>query len=152
MYLGIRCSNNDFCYVILSGSSSAPKIEKKDHISFPKRFSRQQSLKWFFQEIEGILKKYPIKVIAIKGTEGNAPRGKAFVDRIENEAMIYLAAANKDIRRVYRKVYRTIATNFGLRGKAKYLSTKLDCSVFPGFNQENNKMKNAILVAWSSMP
>ena len=150
-YLGLRCSNTDFCHVILTGKSDSPRIEEKDQVSFPKGFNKQQSLKWFLQEIKKILRKYPVKVIAIKGTEGMAARGKRFVIRIEHEAMIYLAAANLGIKHVFKKVNNTIAKDLGLKGKGKYLFTKLDCSIFPDFERENDKMKDAIRVAWSSI-
>lgn len=149
--LGIRCSNKDYSFVILAGDSNNPTIEEKGNVRFPKGFSRSLCLKWFLQELEGILKRHDVRIIAIKGTEGLAARGKSFVERVENEAMIYLSAANLGIKNVYRKVKSTIAKDFGLKGKAKYLSTKLDCSVFPTFDNEDNKTQEAILVAWSSM-
>jgi hypothetical protein len=49
---------------------------------------------------------------------------------------------------VYRKTKPTIAKDLGLKGKGKYLDT-LDCSVFPDYDNEKEKIKEAILVAWS---
>jgi hypothetical protein len=89
-FLGIRCSNNDFSYVVLSGTKEQPKIELKDSVVFPKGYSRSQSLKWFLQELEEIYKKDPnIRLIGIKGAEPMASRGKSFVARVENEAMVF---------------------------------------------------------------
>ncbi|HDZ02748.1 MAG TPA: hypothetical protein ENH52_15115 [Nitrospirae bacterium] len=149
-FLGIRCSNNDYCYVILEGTRVLPKIKNKANISFPRGFSRAQSLKWFLQEIEDLLKKYPsIKVISIKGSEPMASRGKSFTARVENEAMVFLAAANVGIKAIFKKTKPTIAKDLGLKGRGKYLSTQLDCSVIPNYDDESDKIKEAILVAWS---
>ena len=76
--LGIRCSNNDYTYVIIAGDLKSPKIEEKDAVQFPKGYTRSQSLKWFLQELEGIFARHNIKVVAIKGTEGTAARGIPF--------------------------------------------------------------------------
>jgi hypothetical protein len=149
-FLGIRCSNNDYSYAILNGTQHLPKIISKSSISFPKGFSRSQSLKWFLQELEELLKKHPsIRVIAIKGAEPMASRGRSFTARIENEAMVYLAAANFGIKSIFKKTKPTIAKDLGLKGKGKYLFTKLDCSVISNFDKETEKIKEAILVAWS---
>lgn len=150
-YLGIRCSNKDYSFVILKGNKSSPEIETKGHVSFPKGFSISQNLKWFLQEIEEILQKYHVVVISMKSTEALARKGNLFVARIENEAMVYLAAVNRGIKQVFKKVNSTIAKDLGLKGKGKYLKTELDCSVFPDFDKESDKLKDAILVAWSSM-
>lgn len=148
-FLGIRCSNNDFSYVVLSGTKEQPKIELKDSVVFPKGYSRSQSLKWFLQELEEIYKKDPnIRLIGIKGAEPMASRGKSFVARVENEAMVFFFAGKYAINPVYRKTKPTIAKDLGLKGKGKYLDT-LDCSVFPDYDNEKEKIKEAILVAWS---
>ena len=151
-FLGVRCSNSDFTYAILTGEPDCPKIIDKKNILFPKNYLKHQSLKWFLQEIEDILKNnITLKVISIKGTEPLAQKGKSFISRTEYEAIIYLAAANNGIKHIFKKVKSTIAKDLGLKGKVKYLSTKLDYSVFPNFESENDKMQEAILVAWSSM-
>lgn len=150
-YLGLRCSNNDYTYVVLKGDVSSPSIGNKGSVPFPKGLSRAQELKWFYQEIEGLISKNKIKSIIMKRAEGNALRDKHFVERIENEAIVYLVGINNGVKNITKKVKSTIAKDFGLKGKAKYLSTSLDCSVFPTFDNENEKMKDAIRVAWSDM-
>lgn len=148
--LGVRCSSREYSFVVLSGNRQCPQIKEKGRVLFPKTISRPQELKWFMLEIETILKKYNITLISIKGTEGMASRGKPFVARVENEAAIYIAAANNGIKMVYKKVGSTIAKDLGLKGKAKYLVTKLDTSPIPKFNELHKNMQEAILVAWSS--
>jgi hypothetical protein len=69
---------------------------------------------------------------------------------VENEAMVFLAASNRGLENVSRKIKSTIAKNLGLKGKAKYLA-QLDTSVFPTYAEESTKMQEAILAAWSSM-
>jgi hypothetical protein len=150
-HLGLRCSNNDYTFVVLKGDASCPLIADKGYVSFPKGFSRPHELKWFYQEIEGFVAKHKLKSICIKGAEGSAFRDRSFVARIENEAMVYLAGFNNGIKKISKKVKSTIAKDLGLKGKAKYLATSLNCSVFPTFDDETPKMQEAILAAWSDI-
>jgi Holliday junction resolvasome RuvABC endonuclease subunit len=150
MKLGIRCSNTDYAYAILEGARSSPQVVEKNTISFPKGYSRSENLKWFYQEIDQILNRLEIDTITIKGAEALATRDKSFVARVENEAMVFLAASNRGLENVSRKIKSTIAKNLGLKGKAKYLA-QLDTSVFPTYAEESTKMQEAILAAWSSM-
>lgn len=149
--IGLRCSNNDYSFAILSGSKEAPNLEESGTVNFPKGYSRTQSLKWFLQELEEISKKYELERLAIKGAEGIAARGKEFVTRVENEAMALLLAANLGIDEVQRKVKSTIAKDLGLPGKAQALKTELDTNLIPEFKTSTDKIKEAILVAWSSL-
>lgn len=77
-------------------------------------------------------------------------RGKAFVERTENEAIVYLAAANHGVKFVSKKTKATIAKDLGLKGNAKSLETDLDYSSIGGFEAESATIKEAILVAWST--
>lgn len=148
--LGIRCSNKNYAYVILKGSKKNPEIQSYSQVAFPKGYTRPMELQWFLQEIFDILDKNSINMVAIKGTEGMASRGKSFVERVENEAIVQLAAAIKGIKMVYRKVKCTIAKDLGLKGKARSLETDLDCSVFQNFKEMDTSVQDAILVGWSS--
>jgi len=150
MILGIRCSSKDYYYVVLKGGRQQPEIVAYDHVAFPKGYTRAQELKWFFQEIDAIIEKHKIAAVSIKGPEGMARRDKSFVVRTENEAIVQLAASEKGIKLINKKVYCTIAKDLGLKGKAKYLKTDLDYSVFPEFNKMHDSLKDAILAAWSS--
>jgi phosphohistidine swiveling domain-containing protein len=149
--IGIRCSNNDFSYAILSGTKASPKLEASATIAFPQGYTRPQALKWFLQELEGFSAKHVLSIWAIKGTEAIAKKGKEFVERIENEAMIFLHAGNIGADKVVRKVKATIAKDLGLPGKARALTTDLDASVFPEYKDSSEKIKEAILVAWSEL-
>lgn len=150
--IGIRCSNTDFSYAILSGKKSGPKLETFDTIFFPKGYTRPQALKWFLLELEELSKKYgSLSVWAIKGTEAIATKGKEFVERVENEAMVFLHAGNTGSSRVIRKVKSTIAKDLGLTGKASALKTDLDTSIIPEFRDATEKAKEAILIAWSEL-
>ena len=149
--LGMRCSNNDYTFAIIGGKKKNPILIDKGTIDFPKGFSRAASLRWFFQEVEEIFKKHNINIVAIKGAEAMATRNKTFVERVENEAIIFLVAENHGIKKVRRKLKSTIAKDLGLKGKAKYLSTHLDTTIFKNFDNETAKTQEAILVAWSSI-
>lgn len=149
--IGIRCSNSDFSYAIVSGSKASPRLEASATIAFPKDLTRPQALKWFLQELENISADHTLPVWAIKGTEAIARKGKEFVERVENEAMIVLHAGNIGAEKVVRKVKTTIAKDLGLPGKVSALKTDLDASAFPEYKAASEKVKEAILVAWSEL-
>jgi len=121
-----------------------------DSIVFPRGFNTQQNLVWFLREIEALLDKFDIEMIVTKEFEGRK-RDKSFVARVEHEAMVYMAAANHGITAVFKKRKCTIAKDLGLKGRARYLSTKLDTSPIPDFNSYSDKTQDAILAAWSEL-
>ena len=53
--------------------------------------------------------------------------------------MVIVAGANAGLRRIQRKVSATIAKDLGLKGRARYLRTKLDTSQIPEFANSPEK-------------
>jgi len=136
----------------VTGKKTSPKIETSDTTVFPKGYTRPQALQWFLQELEELSKKYgPFSIWAIKGAEAIATKGKEFVDRVENEAMVIFHAGNAGAEKVVRKVKSTIAKDLGLPGKASALKTDLNTSVIPDYEGASEKVREAILVAWSEL-
>ena len=148
--LGIRCSNKDFSYAVMSGSKKAPVIVESRSLLYPKNFTRPRSLLWFTQEIEQLIKKYNVQSVVMKRFEGRR-RGGSFEDRVEYEAAVYLACARCGLTTACKKVKSTIAKDFGLKGRAHYLETELDTCVIPSFSSCTNKEQEAILCAWSDL-
>ena len=149
--LGVRCSHNDYSFIILDGSKASPVLADKKHVTFPKNYKPPKRLKWFLQEVEGFIGGKDITVVSIKGTEPMASkRSNLYAERVENESMVYLAAENKGIKCVLKKIKCTIAKDLGQKGRAKYIKA-VDYSVFPDFNKLDNKFQEAIQVAWSCM-
>jgi hypothetical protein len=148
--LGVRCSNSDFTYVILDGSFENPKIELLENIQIPHGYKQSESLDWLYKEVCGILGRNEIEIIVIKKFEGRN-RGGAFAQRVAFEAMVMLAAEHSAKIPVFKKVKRTIAKDMGFKGRAKYLRTDLDTAAIKGFEDRNNKEKDAILAAWSEL-
>ena len=148
--LGVRCSNKDFTYVIMSGSKENPKINTSETNTYPRNFSKPRVLLWFVQEIELYISRHDAKRIVLKGFEGRS-RGKTYEQRVEYEAAVFIAAARKGVNAVYLKVKSTIAKDLGLKGRAHYLETSLDTSHIPGYATKTNKEKDAILAAWSEL-
>lgn len=149
--LGLRCSNHDYAHAILKGTRTAPNVIVTGEKAFPKNYVKPQLLKWFMQEIEDLVRNQAVTAIAMKGPEGFSARGRPFVERIEIEAIVFLLGANIGIKPVLKKVKSTIAKDLGLKGKAKYLDTKLNTSVLSGFDSYTDKVKEAILAAWSTL-
>ncbi len=118
----------------------------------PKGYGRQQCLKWLYAEIDDLLRQYPVKALVVKGTEGIAPRGTAFVSRVEHEAIVFLVGALHDVRNANRKVKSTLAKDLGLKGRARYLKTDVDGSLVPGMEIMSEPLQEAVLAAWSELP
>lgn len=152
MILGLRCGNSDYAYAILEGGSKRPIVIEELLVAYPPDYKRPKLLRWFYQEMEGLLAKHSISRVVIKGAEPMATRDRAFVERTEHEAIVMLAAATSGITRISRKVKATMAKDLGLKGKAKYLETKLDKSVIDGFEDRSTKLQEAILAGWSELP
>jgi hypothetical protein len=149
MILGLRCSTKDYAYAILDGKKAAPKVIGRALVHFPKGFSRLQSVVWFSQELDALLGQHSCSLIVMKAFEGMT-RNSSFVERIEHETVAYFAAAKRGIKSVTRKRKSTIARDFGLKGSGKYLAT-LDTSSIDDFSFVDDKIQEAILVAWSDL-
>ena len=148
---GIRCSNNDFTYCIISGTKESPKIDNTCQLSFPSGYSEAESLLWFYRELQEIFKANSFDSVGIKRTEVIVSRSNNLELRIQYEAIVSLVSAEVGITRVHRKVKPTIAKDLGLKGKAKALNTQLDTSAINDFDSFSDKNKDAVLTAWSCM-
>jgi hypothetical protein len=148
--LGIRCSNHGYSFAIIDGTKTQPKLIASSSVNAPKGFAKPAQLKWMCQEISDLAKKYSISSICMKGSEGLASRGAAFVDRVEMEAMVFVTGCELGIKRVLKKVKSTIAKDLGQKGKAKYLK-KLDTSMLLGFADLDEKEQEAVLAGWSNL-
>lgn len=149
--MGVRCSNSYYAYCILSGSREAPVVEATNRISFPVGYNETEVLRWLYQEMQAVFGTHRVDAIGIKKAEANVVRSNALETRIKGDAIVSLAAAEAGCRAVYKKVKSTIAKDLGLKGKGKYLETKLDTSAITGFDGYSQEIKEAILVGWSCM-
>lgn len=149
--MGVRCSNSDYAYCILSGSRESPVVEETKKVSFPKGYNEAEVLQWLHQEMRAVFSKHKCNAIGIKKAETNVVRSNALETRIQSDAIVSLAAAEAGCLAIFRKVKSTIAKDLGLKGKGKYLETKLDASAIAGFHGYSREIKEAILVGWSCM-
>lgn len=150
MILGIRCSNKDFSYAVLSGTKNKPTVEHEGANKIPKNFSKPRALSWLVQEIEEIINKHNITKIVMRGFEGQVRKRTTYEERVELETAVYIAAAKCGINAVFKKVRSTIAKDLGLKGKAHYLQS-LDTSSILGYDERSDIKKEAILAAWSEL-
>ena len=150
MVLGLRCSSRDYAYAVLDGTRANPVVVASGQVQFPKNQSRVQAAYWFYQELEGILAKHKCGGIVIRGSESRT-KDKSLIERVEHESMAYPVASQRGIKLVIRKVRSTLAKDLGLKGKASYLSTKLDCSVISEFEKMPEKVQEAVICGWSEL-
>ncbi|MCE9615921.1 MAG: hypothetical protein K8T26_16745 [Lentisphaerae bacterium] len=149
--LGVRCSNSDYTTCLLSGDAAAPKVEEMKHVNYPNGYGEAETLRWLRQEFQRLCNGQALDEVCIKRAETNVKRSNSLEARIQAEAIVALAAAESGCGKVQRKVGSTVAKDLGLKGKAKYLQTKLDTSAIPDFGDYSAKEQEAILVAWSCM-
>ena len=146
--LGVRCSNSDYTFYLVTGSKDAPSIVDSASNSFPKGYSVAEQLKWLLQETTEFIDRNQVDRVVIKRDELRKG-SNAFEDRVSFEATVLLAAANANIS-VLKKLNATISKNFGFKGRARYL-VNLDTSPFPGYAKMGPRAKDALLVAWSEL-
>ena len=151
MILGVRCSNTDYSFALLKGKKGTPQVVNTKTASFPKGYTRPDILRWLYQEIDDYFSKHKgISHLVVKGAEPMAQKGGSYSDRVECEAILFLAAANHGLT-AGRKVKPTIAKDLGLTGRAKALDEDLDTSVISNFNSCSTKEQEAVLAAWSDL-
>ncbi len=149
--LGLRFSNSDYTFAVMENLKTSPIIRESNTIAYPKGFQRAQTLKWLVHEIESIFQRNDdISIVVVKRFEGKS-KGNAFEERVECEATAYIASANKGLKAVYKKMGSTIAKDLGLKGKATLLKTDLDTTVIDGFEKFSEKLKDAVLSAWTEL-
>jgi hypothetical protein len=151
MVLGLRCSNSDYHYVLLSGTKKVPVLENEEYISYPVNLKKAFALKWMVEEIRDRLGKFKIDRVVIKTPEPLARRTASLTERIEFEAAVQIACAEVGLKAVFKKVKSTIAKDLGLKGKAKYLQN-LDTSAIKDFDALSEKAREATLAAWTELP
>ena len=149
--LAIRCSNNDYTYCVMSGTKDSPNVDVNDRVAFPRGFSTPEALRWFHHEIQGLLNSHSPDRVVIKGAEPMVKRSNTLESRMHNEAIIFLCCSQTGCEMVEKKVKATIAKDLGLKGRAKYLASKLDTSVIPNFDERSVKEQEAILAGWSCL-
>ncbi len=126
--LGIRCSNTDLAYCVLSGTKEASAIEAASAITYPRGFSAPETLKWLRQEVAQIFERHPCSKVAIKKPELAVSRSNALDTRIACEGVVTLAAAEAGCISVDRLFNASIAKGLGLKGRGKYLKTLVPCN------------------------
>ncbi len=67
--LGVRCSNTDLAYCVLSGSKESPAVEAASAIAYPRGFSEPEILKWLRQEVAQIFERHQCSKVVIKKPE-----------------------------------------------------------------------------------
>ena len=149
--LGVRCDNKGFTYIIVTGSKTTPNLIISESCNVPTGYALPRKYFWLYREIELIINKYDIKRIALKGAEPQRIKNKSTLERVELEAIIMCAGQAKGIKKIVRKSKNTIAKDFNLKGRAKYLKTDLDTSVIKDYDRLSVNKKEALLAAWSEL-
>ena len=149
--LGLRLSNTDYTFAVLDGPKDSPNVVNKGTVNFPQGFSRPDAMKWLYQDLKDLIQEHHVKKVALKKAEGNARKSKSLLERVEGEGVALLVAAKMGIRRVPQKVKSTTAKDLGLTGKGHYLKSAFANTNLSAFDNEPEKIKEAIWVGWSEL-
>ncbi len=149
--LAVRCSNTDFAYAVIEGSKQSPIVIDSNLTGFPKGYDEPALFHWFHQEIMGLIGKHHPAGVAVKAAESMVKRSGSLETRIRVEGIALMSAAEAGCDTARRKIKSTIAKDLGMKGKGKYLETKLDTSPIADFDSYNAKKQEAILVGWSCL-
>jgi hypothetical protein len=93
MVLGLRCSNTDYYYALLSGTKATPVLEDHGLINYPRGTKEPAALEWMFEEIRDRLRRSQIEKVVLKGAEPGAMRTAPLLDRVQYEAAVFIACA-----------------------------------------------------------
>lgn len=148
---GIRCSNSDFAFAILDGDKHHPAVIHSCRLAFPANFKEGEKVHWFYHELNSLIQQHSPDSVVIKGPEPLVKRSNSIDSRLHNEGIVFLAAAANGIIDTCKKTNATIAKDLGVKGRTKYLKTKLDTSAIADFESYGDKLQEAILAAWSLM-
>lgn len=146
--LGIRTAPTSIRYAILECNGDKPvfiNADSENKIDFPADYRNvEQKLRWLYQELERVLRKYPgIAHMAIKaneygrGGETASSREAAYLD-----AAVLMVAGENTIP-VSVKLYRSIGTR---RNEVKSFA---ESSVSASTLYWNEQMADAVAAAWS---
>ena len=149
--IALRCSNSDFAYVVLDGTQEKPSIEQCANTAFPKGYEEHSLLYWFYQEITEIMQTHSPDQLVIKAAETMVKRSNSLELRMRIEGIALMVAAEVGCASACRKVKSTIAKDLGMKGKGKYLETKLDTTIISSFDSYKAKQQEAILAGWSCL-
>lgn len=149
--LAVRCSNTDFAYAVIEGTKQSPTVVESDLTGYPKGSEEHVLFHWFHQEIMGLIGNHSPDGVAVKAAETMVKRTRSLEIRIRVEGIALMSAAEAGCDTAHRKVKSTIAKDLGMKGKGKYLETKLDTSPIADFDSYNTKQQEAILVGWSCL-
>jgi hypothetical protein len=147
--LGFRCSPSEFSFSVMEGNLKTHKLVASGRIKYPSGYNHCELLRWFHNEIAGLINKYQANGIGVKGTEAMGMKGKFYGERMELEAMIFLQAIQHGVKYAKRKVNSTIAKDLGLKGKGKYLADGFDYSSIDNFSKMSQHLQEATQVALS---
>jgi len=149
--LAVRCSNSDLAYAVIEGTKQSPAAADSRVIGFPKGYAECALFHWFHQEIMGLINNHNPDSLAVKAAEPMVKRSRALETRLRVEGIALMSAAEAGCAAAFRKVKSTMAKDLGMKGKARYLDTKLDTGPIADFDSYSSKQQEAILVGWSCL-
>lgn len=147
--IGFRCSNLDYTYAVVSKNAEAFKLVETKTVGFPKNFCRVEALRWFYLEIEQLLKRIEPSGVMLKRAEMAAAKSKSFVERVENEGVILLVSGMLNSKYVRGKVKATLLKDLGYKGRGRYFQNAVNDAEWISGDDISEKMVEAALVARS---
>ncbi len=147
--LGIRFSTRALAFAVLDGPKTSPGVIDCQKVQYPTHFAHVPLLDWVYMEIETICQKHNVSTVVIKKYEGQT-KGNSYEERVHCEGVALLAAHRCSKIPGFVKAKSTLAKD--VKGKAKYLKTKLPTNLVPNFSKYSEMEQEAIICSWSTLP
>jgi len=67
--LGLRCSPSEFSFIVIQGTQKTHSLVASGRIRYPSGYNHCELLRWLYNEVKGLIIKYKIEGIGVKGTQ-----------------------------------------------------------------------------------
>lgn len=123
--IGVRAQPEQYVYVILEGTQSAPVVVDKGICKVPHQASPAERLMWARQDVRELLTKHPVDAAVVKTIEGNARMKDP--KRLQLEGVLIEGIASHGSQpNTAVVVTNQIKAATGFRNLARYMATLLD--------------------------
>jgi Holliday junction resolvasome RuvABC endonuclease subunit len=149
-YLGFRCWPDQFTYVVLQGTVTAPKPVTSGTVKIPADSDRPAFLNWISTEVRTILKRHTPTGCSYKAIEPKAQKNSSLLRRAQVEGVVQAVVHESGCRDIASYTKQQIKARIGFGGTAKDVAQALDGGPLQEFS--GNDFEEAALAAWVSLP
>jgi Holliday junction resolvasome RuvABC endonuclease subunit len=149
-YIGLRCWADQFTYVVLQGSVTAPVPVTSGTVKIPADSDRPAFLNWISKEIRAIVKRHAPIRCSYKAIEPSARKNSPLLRRSQVEGVVQAVVHELGCKQIDSYTKQQIKARIGFGGSAKDVAEALDGSSLQEFG--GTDYEESALAAWASLP